>query len=509
MTILYIVTVLLQIALELPATPGALHALTLTSRRLHGIAQAPIVWARVFYAVPGHRLRADVAHRVVATATPPGRWGHSGWVAGDAAPAPAWSWREWLARFPLALPARLRALLTGESEAAPAATGVGPAASGLDANADAETIPVHYPTLYRSRLAIGAEMRAQGPHARFDAEPDDEPTEDDVPVAPRHVWRMDAHAGYVYAVVLRSGWAITGSRDTSFKVWCMPPLGTHMESEYGPVLAYTEEAAHEGSVLALDFERTGGTGFLVTGSSDATACCWRLDFGAGAQDARGDVAGVSATKVATLRGHARRVAAVALTPRFVVTGSHDNTIRIYARDSVADDAAPLHVLATHADPLSAMCLDPSGGERLATAGIDGKWAILDLATGAEVAAGTGGPKYTCVQWAGDGTVACGTVDGQVLLFGEDGSPQLTIPGELRRPVRAVLVDTAARIILSAGHDQRAHVWDLGGRRLRTYDFQTHTVYAMSRDGLRLACAAGTSVWFITYGVGLPYAGLFA
>lgn len=311
---------LLQIILELPPTPVALRGPSLTCRRLHAATISPIAWARVFYAVPGFRLRPEFERRVVATTEAPGQWEGREWVPGHAAPARAMSWTDWLARFPrLVLPARLVALLTGEaiSGDVPTETLVTTSAS---TPADAP-IPVHYPTLYRARLLAGEEMRGLGPHARFPyaGVEDEPPNEEDVPVSPNHVWTFDARGGYVYSVVLRSPWAITGSRDRSFRIWCMPPLGA-VESDYGPILAYTQEAAHEGSVLSVDFERTGNKGFLVTGSSDMTASYWALDFGTGGQDARGDVSGVSARKVATLRGHTGRVAAVALTQRFIVTG---------------------------------------------------------------------------------------------------------------------------------------------------------------------------------------------
>ena len=81
----------------------------------------------------------------------------------------------------------------------------------------------------------------------------------------------------------------------------------------------TVAEAHAGSVLSLSFELgAGGKGKMVTGSSDATAGVWDIQWGV--DEERGTKQAVKVDRVGTLRGHDAGVLDVVLGRERIVTG---------------------------------------------------------------------------------------------------------------------------------------------------------------------------------------------
>lgn len=326
---------MLRILAELPPKAAELTTASRVCKRLHAVAQEQVLWAHLFNSTPGLRLKPDYARRAVATTLAPGTWDDDG----DYIPSTA-SLKE--AHDPLALlnPAKLLAyvydLLWPSNLPKP-----GEEYAGDDA------VPVHYPTLFRARCAIADEMKALGPHHVFTSasghrfrgtgtegeggEASSSEMDDDAPmagssdtvVAPNHLWMMAEHSAKVYTVRVHGSWVISGSRDKAVKIWHLPPVPCDgAKITHGPSLVASAEG-HEGSILALDFElvdATTGKGFMVTGSSDMTAKVWEIDWGQDDGGVSGDVQGVSARVVCELRGAADRVAAVAITDQYVITG---------------------------------------------------------------------------------------------------------------------------------------------------------------------------------------------
>jgi hypothetical protein len=278
-------------------------------KRLHAIAQEQVLWAHLFHAA-GFRLAPDYARRAVATTTPPGTWEDGEYVPAAPARPSLLSPAKWLAYvYDLLWPADLPQ--PGEGE-------------GME-----DAVPVHYPTLFRARCAIADEMKARGPHHVYTTPPvvpesddddDDAPLAqaDDTLVAPNHLWMLTEHTAKVYTVRVHGSWVISGGRDRTVKLWHLPAIPCDgAKIVHGPSLAGSAEG-HEGSVLALEFEVADATtskGFMVTGSSDMTAKVWEIDWGNGE-----DGEGTSARVMCELRGAADRVAAVAITDNFVITG---------------------------------------------------------------------------------------------------------------------------------------------------------------------------------------------
>lgn len=315
---------IVRILAELPAKAVDLTTVSRVCKRLHAIAQEQVLWAHLFHAA-GFRLTPDSARRAVATTTPPGVWddgeyipstSSSGHDLGFLSPA------KWLAYvYELLWPSDLPK--PGEY-------------------AGDNAVPVHYPTLHRSRCAIADEMKVVGPHhvftgasrRRLGLDPNDRggggasgsEADDDAPmaratdsiVAPNHLWMLVEHSAKVYTVRVHGSWVISGSRDKTVKIWHLPAIPCDgAKITHGPSLATSTEG-HDGSVLALEFEvvdPTTGKGFMVSGSSDMMAKVWEIDWGQG-----GDGEGTSARVVCELRGAADRVAAVAFTDQYIITG---------------------------------------------------------------------------------------------------------------------------------------------------------------------------------------------
>lgn len=295
----------MRILAELPAKAGELTTASRVCKRLHAIAQEQVLWAHLFHAA-GFRLAPEYARRAVASMTPPGTWPDGEYVPAAPERPSLLSPAKWLAYvYDLLWPADLPLPGTGVEDA----------------------IPVHYPTLFRARCAIADEMKARGPHHIYTTPPaDPENHDDDAPfaqaedtlVAPNHLWMLTEHTAKVYTVRVHGSWVISGSRDRTVKLWRLPAIPCDgAKITHGPSLAGSAEG-HEGSVLALEFEvtdATTGKGFMVTGSSDMTAKAWEIDWVCGEGSG-----GTSARVVCELRGAADRVAAVAFTDDFVITG---------------------------------------------------------------------------------------------------------------------------------------------------------------------------------------------
>lgn len=324
---------ILRIFASLPATAAELTTVSRVCKRLHAIAQEQVLWARLFRAA-GFRLKPEYARRAVATTTPPGEWDDDG----EYIPSGA---RSGLGRdsglssflSPAAWLAYVYELLWP----------VGLHKPGVEYAGD-DAVPVHYPTLYRARCAIADEMKAAGPHHVYTpgkgrrrlglgshedaggaAPPSDSDDEElpiagkeDAIVAPNHLWMLTEHSAKVYTVRVHGSWVLSGSRDKSVKIWHLPAIPCDgSKITHGPSLAASAEG-HEGSVLALDFEvedATTGKGIIVTGSSDMTAKVWEVEWG---QGDHGE--GTTARVVCELRGAADRVAAVAFTNKYIITG---------------------------------------------------------------------------------------------------------------------------------------------------------------------------------------------
>jgi WD40 repeat protein len=319
----------------LPPSPKTLLQISLVNKHFQTLVSSPALWARIFHSTPGFSLITDKSRtkRIRATTTPPNG---------------TWDGHDWRPDGQLSSP--------GDG---------------------GESIPIHYPTLYRSRLALSRYLKGNA-HA-----PD--------------LQILNAHTDTVYCVHLAYPWIITGSRDRTIRFW-------HISLTDGKVrLVKTVDDAHGGSVLALKVEGN----MMVSGSSDMTAGVWTVKLD-------NDRAEVDVVRGGSLCGHTDGVLDVLLTGsriiswyvqahsfaalfRLDVSSSKDTTIRIWDRNTLSH----LHTITEHSGSVNGLALNFIGdAERFTSVSSDTIWIIWDLETRTEIRRGTVSPRgLASVAWA--------------------------------------------------------------------------------------------------------------
>ncbi|KAK4689010.1 hypothetical protein P7C73_g1086, partial [Tremellales sp. Uapishka_1] len=440
---------LVQVFSHLPPTPLQLCTLSLVSTRFYTAAQSPLLWSEAFFSHPGFRLTPEAVAKSVATTIPPGRWENETFISQPATspPSPSWFGR-----------ARSNSLLP-----LPVPT----------------TTKIHYPTLYRSRLALVSQLKS--------------------PVSPAslHTSVLTKHLDSVYAVEIQGDYLITGSRDRSIKIWKLPDL---MDTAgVGKTKLWKSIAgAHEGSVLSIKFEI--GSGMMVSGSSDCTAGVWAIDWENNARKVE---------SVGRLKGHTGGVLDVGLGLERIVTCSKDTTIRIYERETLSH----LHTLSPHTGPVNCLALHPDASvAHVVSASGNGSFIVWDMNTGAEVRRGTGdGRGLACVVWKGD-YILTGSVDRSIKLFSATSTALLrTFEGHTDL-VRTLAMDPELGIIVSGSYDHTINIWDFNtGELIRKLPFNhASLIFDIKLTPTRLISASHDKLVHVTtFGVGLPYLGLFA
>jgi uncharacterized protein with WD repeat len=213
---------------------------------------------------------------------------------------------------------------------------------------------------------------------------------------------------------------------------------------------------------------------VVTGSGDNTARVWDLS---------------GATPAATpLNGHRGPVWSVAFSPdgRRVVTGSDDNTARVWNLSGATPVATPLE---GHRGPVTSVAFSPDG-RRVATGSEDNTAQVWDVA-GATPAAtpleGHRGP-VTSVAFSPDGRqVVTGSDDNAARVWDLSGAtPAATLLEGHRGPVTSVAFSPDERRVVTGSLDNTAQVWDLSGATPAATPLEGHRGWvksvAFSPDG---------------------------
>jgi hypothetical protein len=262
------------------------------------------------------------------------------------------------------------------------------------------------------RAALAARMRlARAPRAPRAARPE----------------RLAAHGGGVKCVRVlpELGVLLTGGLDRRLCAW-----------DLGSGARLAEAAPHAGTVrcLALDED------LLATGSSDHRIRVWRRADAGGDEsegEGEGDVAGeehgarraglpftLGGARAVLAGGHAGPVAALALAPTCLVSGSWDYSVRVWARGAAAEggdgDASPGGLRCTQAvhfdDWISSLAwAGTSGSQLLVGAGADGA-ALMDAGGGALRPLAALRPTGTSGAAAGVAAVASAP-DGRLAFLG--------------------------------------------------------------------------------------------
>jgi hypothetical protein len=167
-------------------------------------------------------------------------------------------------------------------------------------------------------------------------------------------------------------------------------------------------------------------------------------------------------------GHKKGVRAVAFSPdgQWVVTGSEDNTARVWD----ARGKCRVVLRNRHTDAVTAVAFSPDGN-RVATTSLDGTARVWDVAGKEKIAAGknvdkelaawTGTGRVNAAAFTPDGKhVVTGGLTGGVVLDAATGAVAAELPGH-KSGVATVAFTPDGRHVLTGGPDGTLGVWEAG------------------------------------------------
>lgn len=260
------------------------------------------------------------------------------------------------------------------------------------------------------------------------------------------------HEGPVYAAAFSASGdrVATGGYDKTIRVWQPDQVG---ELDLAAELQSTTEddsaavvlTGHEAAVRSVAFGPAGQT--LLSGSHDNTLRLWNLG---------------EAVELKALRGHGSRVESVALGPegKFAASGSQDGTLRVWDVDGyVESQTLGSKTLAGHADAVLAARFAADG--RVLTASRDRTAKLWD-AEGNELAKFAQGHEYlasTAVFFDAGRKLATGAGDNTVRIWNVGTGAELQVLRGTGR-VGTVAVDPSGQWLATGGANNLVRWWDL-------------------------------------------------
>jgi len=310
---------------------------------------------------------------------------------------------------------------------------------------------------------------------------------------------LRGHTNQVRSVAgLADGRVVSGSYDGQVLVW---DLAGRSSRRVG---------SHSSWCLSVTAPRRHGP--VVSGSSDGLVRVWDPDGAVGALHGQGvrvlavddgvAYAGVDAAvnrfdlstgeTLPPFVGHSRPVVALAVTPRVVVSGSYDSTVRLW--DRVSGQAT---VLKGHTSGADAVAVTPDGKEIVSVAR-DATWRRWDAATGAAGPVGHGSERYGPVlALSPDGEiVVTATIEHVIEVWHRRTGQRLLPPlhGHDGYVERLVVTPDSGRL-LSGSWDGTVRVWSLAtGESLRVLRYPGWILdLVLTADGRRAisACEDGS------------------
>lgn len=257
--------------------------------------------------------------------------------------------------------------------------------------------------------------------------------------------RLEGHEGGVWALQYEGNVLVSGSTDRSVRVWDIEK-GLCTQVFYG----------HTSTVRCLQILMPTDTGkvengqavmmpakpLIITGSRDSQLRVWRLpESGSRRYIQTGPPANDADCPyfIRTLQGHNHSVRAIAAHADTLVSGSYDNTVRVW-RISTGET---VHVLQGHTQKVYSVVLDVARN-RCISGSMDSYVKIWDLETG------------TCLH----------TLDGHTLLVG--------------------LLDLRDERLVSAAADSTLRIWDPeSGRCQSTLSAHTGAITCFQHDGRKV------------------------
>ncbi|XP_043601980.1 phospholipase A-2-activating protein [Bombus pyrosoma] len=234
---------------------------------------------------------------------------------------------------------------------------------------------------------------------------------------------------------------------------------------------------HTSDVRAI---ATFADGTIVSTSRDETARIWK---------SCGNNKNYEHT--ATLKGHSNFVTSVCVinpseqnTIGFIITGSHDKTIRIY----VSHQTEPINIIKSHQDTVCKLTTGTKEGTFLSSSwDMSAKlWSLSDLSKPQLNLLGHTAAVW-CVADLSSGSIVTGSADKLVIIWASDGSIQHKLTGHTDC-VRDISV-ISSNEVLSCANDATVRHWNVSlGTCLGTYCGHENYIYSI------LALENGTSIF---------------
>ncbi|QRV94610.1 hypothetical protein RhiJN_22628 [Ceratobasidium sp. AG-Ba] len=242
---------------------------------------------------------------------------------------------------------------------------------------------------------------------------------------------------------------------------------------------------------------------IVSGSFDNTVRVWDAETGAQIGD--------------PLAGHSHSVTSVAYSPdgRRIVSGSGDKTVRVWDAEKGAQIGDPL---AGHSHWVTSVAYSPDG-RRIVSGSVDKTVRVWDAETGAQIGDPLAGHSHSVrsVAYSPDGRrIVSGSVDKTVRVWDAETGAQIGDPlAGHSHPVTSVAYSPDGRRIVSGSYDNTVRVWDaetgaqIGDPLAGHSDLVTSVAY--SPDGRRIVSGSYDNtvrVWDAETGaqIGDPLAG---
>lgn len=257
--------------------------------------------------------------------------------------------------------------------------------------------------------------------------------------------RLEGHEGGVWALQYQGNVLVSGSTDRSVRVWDIEK-GLCTQVFYGhtstvrclQILMPTDTGKVENGVPVMMPPKP----LIITGSRDSQLRVWRLpEAGSRRYIQTGPPANDADCPyfIRTLQGHSHSVRAIAAHADTLVSGSYDNTVRVWKIST----GETVHVLQGHAQKVYSVVLDTERN-RCISGSMDSFVKIWDLETGA------------CTH----------TLEGHSLLVG--------------------LLDLRDERLVSAAADSTLRIWDPeSGRCRHTLTAHTGAITCFQHDGRKV------------------------